>query len=282
MRSSFDLRGLHCFASPTEAHSYYFWPKHPNLQRDANHRPMFTMVDLGVSGYLLFTATWAASESDLDTLRSELAIRNHEPDVDSIRLAFAPVTSPQCNALMGDGSGAFQTVATNKTSGVPPYDAVFNLFLQDERLMQAKAGLRGERGFLGIEYLADLLVPISAKAIFRSVASDLVPWLRSQSTGSDDIAHLLEQAVERGLAAVTIEVPDQQASGLAIELYNRVLAQAARVLPRWLEQDGQGDIHVAVTLERNGIEPIRAFADIAGIVSTESVRRVTGGQDAAN
>jgi len=282
MQSGFEFRGLHCLPSPTEAQAYWFWPKQPDLRRDPTGRPMLTMVDLGASGYLVFTATWDASASHVEALRRELAMRHHEPDVGRIRLSFAPMASPRCHALIGDGGGSFQAVATSTTSGVPPYDAAFNLFLQNERLTQAKAGLRGERGFLGIEYLAELLMPVGAKAAFHALAGDLLPWLRSHATGSQDIPRLLEQAVECGLAAVTIDVPDHQAGQLAGELYDRVLAEAGRVLPRWLEQAGPGDIHVAVTLDRNASEPVRAFTDVAGLVSTESVRFVTGGRDAAD
>lgn len=240
------------------------------------------MVDLGTSGYLLFSAMWTVPDADLDALRREIAIRIDEPDVDRVRLSFASITAPRCHALIGDGSGAFQTVATSTTSGVPPYDAAFNLFLQNERLVHARAGLRGEAGFLALEYLADLQVLISAMATFRSIAIELLPWIRSQSADRRDLRQLLDEAVERGLAAVAIDAPDDQVGQIAINLYDRVLGQVARALPRWLEQDTAGDINVAVALDQHVNEPIRAFADIGAIVAMESARGFSGGQDAAD
>jgi hypothetical protein len=88
--------------------------------------------------------------------------------------------------------------------------------------------------------------------------------------------------VEQGLATVTIDTPDPRAHELAGELYDRVLARAAGLLPRWLEQRGEGEIEVTTTLEQSLTEPVRAFADVGMIVSSESVRSATGGHDAAD
>lgn len=278
---TFDFRGLRFFSSADDATAGYFLPREPSLQSDAGGRPMLTMVDLGASAYLLFTSRWVASEQDLGALRSEIANRDHEP-VDLIKLSYAPITSPRCNALIGDGSGSFQTIATSNTSGVPPYDAVFNLFLANDRLAQAKASLRGEQGFLGIEYLAELPVPIKATATLRARAHRLLPWLRARSGNSHDFSQLLTEAVEAQVAEVIIDRLETPDSELTVEIYNKVIAQAAQMLPRWIDQDAPGDINVAVTIEKNVNEPVRAFADIGAIVSTDSTHATTGGENAAS
>jgi hypothetical protein len=271
MQSSFDFRGLRCFIRAGDANHYDFLPLEPDLRRDSMRKPLLTMIGMGDTGYLLFTATWSAPDSDVDALRTELALRSQEPDTSRIVLSFAPVVSTQCSALIGDGSGAFQTLATSTTSGIPPYDAVFNLWLQNERLTQAQAGLRGELGFLGIEYVASLPTSVTAQATFRSLTSELLPWLKSHDCDSRKMSELLEQAVADGLASIVIDVPDPHLSELAIELHDRVIARAAQLLPRWIEQDGSGDIQVSVTLEQDVREPVRAFADIGAIVSATSV-----------
>ena len=276
---SFDFRGLRYFPSADDAS--YFLPRQPGLQSDTDGRPMLTMVDLGASAYLLFTGRWAASEHDLSALRSEIAIRDHEP-VDQIKLSYAPITSPRCNALIGDGGGSFQTIATSKTSGVPPYDAVFNLFLENDRLAHAKAGLRGEQGFLGIEYLAELPVPMKATATLRARAHHLLPWLRARCGSAHDLSQLLIEAVEAQVAEVVIDTLDLPDSELTVELYNKVIAQAAQMLSRWIDQDAPGDINVAVTIDKNVNEPVRAFADIGAIVSTASTQAIRGGENAAS
>ena len=278
---SFDFRGLRFFHSADDATAGYFLPREPSLQSDAGGRPMLTMVDLGTSAYLLFTGRWAASEHDLSALRSEIAIRDHEP-VDLIKLSYAPITSPRCNALIGNGGGSFQTIATSNTSGVPPYDAVFNLFLENDQVAHAKASLRGEQGFLGIEYLAELPVPKKAKAMLRARAHHLLPWLRARAGSSHDFSELLTEGVKAQVVEVMIDMADLTDSGVRVELYNKVIAQTAQMLQRWIDQDAPGDINVAVTIEKNVNEPVRAFADIGAIVSTDSTQVIRGGENAAS
>jgi hypothetical protein len=271
MPPSFSFLDLRCFADPSDARSYYFLPVTPGLRRDARQQPMITLLDLAASGNLMFTATWSAESGSVEALRREIAKGHHESDVSRIRLSFAALSSLECHALLGDGTGSFQTVATSQTSGVPPYDALFNLSLTTDHLTRVRNAMRGDQGFLAIEYVADLLVPFTAAATFRSEIAHLAPWLRTR-TGGGSIRTLLEEAVEAGVATVTIDAPDSPGEDIAIELFNRVISQAAQVAPRLAAEDGAGDIDVHVTLERSARERVRAFADIGGIVAGGSVR----------
>jgi hypothetical protein len=280
MATGLEFRGLRCFQSTSDPQAYYVVPERPELRRGADGAPLTTMVGANEAGYLMLSAAWAASEDDVEALRHELLARTQQPPPGNVRLSFAPVASVRCNALISDGHSPFQVAASSGTSGVPPYDAVFSLFLQGERLAHAKAALRGELGFLGVEYLADLRVPVSATATFDARAHELEPWLVERSC--DDLVGLLEEAVERGLASVTIETADLQAAKLTVALYERVLARTAQTLSGWPTNGVPDHIHVVVRLDELADEPIRAFADVGAIVSQRNMRAITGGQDAAD
>ena len=282
MQSTFDFRGLRCFASPRDPGACRYLPRRPDLQRGPDGRPLVTLIDMGTSGYLLFTARWAAPPEDLEALRRELAAREGRMEPGRAVVSFAPVSSLRCDALMGDGSGAYDTVATSATSGMPPYDAAFNLFLQDERLARAKAALRGERGYLGIEYVADVHVPVNATAKFRARAADLLASLRAGGLDASRLREVLEHAVRSGTATVTIDAPDPHASELAAELYDRVLARAAELLPPLLEQGAPGDFDISAALDKEARLPTSAFADVGALVSAEAMESDIGGQDAAD
>jgi hypothetical protein len=273
MPPSFTFRDLRCFADPTDALSYYFLPMTADVQRDSRQQPMITTLDVGSSAYVMFTATWRAASGSVDALRQEIATGHQDADGGRIRLSFAPVTSPHCHAMLGDDSGASRTIATSTTSGVPPYDALFNLSVAGDQLTHVRNALRGQTGFLAIEYVADLLVPATAAATFRSDAGELLPWLRDRCAGGESVRDALEHAVEAGMATVTIDTADHADEAIAIELFDRVLSQAAQVAPRWIAAGGYGDIDVGIALERNAREPIRVFADIGGIVGGASRRR---------
>jgi hypothetical protein len=282
MTAQFDFRGFRCVASPDDARSWEYLPYCADLRRDADDAPMLTIVELDSSAYLLFTAMWGACDNDLNALRCEIALRIGEPEPNVLRLSFAPITPPMCSALIGDGSGNFETVAKSTTAGMPPYDAVFNLSLRNERLVHVRAGLGGQAGFLAVEYRADLQLPVRAKATFRQVSIDLLSWIRSQQGSGRSLHQLLDEAVERGLASVEVDGSVDQVGQITAGLYDRVIDQVARSLPRWLAQDMASDINVAVTLDQHVNQPIRAFADIGTIVAVKSAQALSGGEDVAN
>lgn len=270
--ASFTFQDLRCFADPADPRSYYFLPLTADLQRDSNRRPLITMLDTGASGYVMFTATWTAPPDRVDALRREIAAGHHVPDASHIRLAFAPITSPQCHALLGDGAGAFQTIATSDTSRMPPYDALFNVPVPQERMAQVRSAVRGEPGFLAIEYVAELRVPASGSATFRADAADLIPWLRSERAGGKSLRALLEEAVELDLASVSLIVSERLGADVAVELFDRVVTQAAQAAPRWMADSAAGSLEVEAIVDRGSPEPIRAFADIGRIAASAAGR----------
>lgn len=258
-----------------------YLPDRPDLRRDTEGAPQLTAVDAGASAYLLLTATWDAPAADLEALRQEVALRIAEPSPARIRLTFAPVSEPRCAVLVGDGAGSFETVATSATSGVPPYDAVFSLALSGDQLVAGRGAREGRTGLLAVEYVAGLPATVTGHATLTAATGPLTTWLRAHEH-EQDLIDLLEEAVRQGLAAVTVEAPDPHVGELATTLYDRVLAEAARALPNWLDHQVPGDLRVSVTLEQQAEEPVRAFADIGSIVAGASTRAAPGGPHAAD
>ena len=270
--ASFTFGDLRCFADPSDARHYYFLPIAPDLQRDGDQRPMITMLDVGSSGHVMFTATWGARPASVDALAQEIAAGHQDLDTSRIRLSFAPIASPACHVLLGDGSGAFQTIATSTTSRVPPYDALFNLPVPNQSLDQVRAAVRGREDFLAVEYVAELRIPATGTAAFRADAGPLVSWLRSERHSGASLRALLEDAVRAGLATVTVRASERLGAGIAGELFDRVLTQVADGAPRWIAEGGAGVIEVEASIERGAPERIRAHADIGRIVASGSLQ----------
>ncbi len=104
----FEFRGLRCFPSQDDPHAWSFLPVNADLERDVSGRPMLTLIDLGSSGYLSFTARWGPSASDLEALRDELATRVGVDDGRLITLTFAPIQSPRCLVSIRDRAGGIR------------------------------------------------------------------------------------------------------------------------------------------------------------------------------
>jgi hypothetical protein len=281
MTSSFDIRGTRFLPPVADGAPWTYLPLRPDLQRDAGGRPLLQLVESGASGYLMFSARWAAAEADLDVARDEIAARDRTLAPGRIPLSFAAVAAPRCHALIGD-AGAFRPVASSDTSGFPPYDALFNLHLREEQLARARSGVRGEPGCLAIEYVAALQLPARATATFRANAGRLASWLRSPGADAGGSERTLEGAVAAGVATIVVDAPDPIAGALAAELHDRVLARAAERVPSLMRQDASGDLQVTVTLEQDVSIPTRAFADVGALVRAEAQRSLIGGHHAAD
>ena len=168
--------------------------------------------------------------------------------------------------MIGDGAGASETVASSATLGFPPFDAVFNLFLQGAELTHAKAALQGASGRLTIRYSAELRMPVSARAALTAKG----PALMAAIAGAGDRAALrgaLDHAVETNLAQVIVEDVDEDAATLIGELYELVLDRAAEALQRFERQDVPDDFRLTAALEREIGRPIRALADMGALLT---------------
>ncbi|MER9115696.1 hypothetical protein NKH93_03620 [Mesorhizobium sp. M0954] len=274
----FDFRGFHCFAADADMKSWHYLPQSADVQRDDAGKPILSFTDLGSTAYLIFSARWGATNEDIEALRREIAARSGQPDAAQTPLSFAPITSPLCNALIGDGRGTFEIAASSATSGYPPYAAVFDLALEAEWLASARAGVREQAGFLAVEYLARHRMPIKARARFRAPAA-LMDGLRLDS---EDLAEQLDDAIRDGRASIAIEVDGAPDGKISQTLHSKLFALIAATIRQSPAHRTVGDADIAVELEQMIEEPVRAFRDLGTLVAAGSNRMLPGGEDAAD
>ncbi|MEU4426903.1 hypothetical protein AB0F81_40300 [Actinoplanes sp. NPDC024001] len=270
MADTQEHHGLLWFANRSAPRSYYFLPRRADVQRDDDGRPMVTLLVAGPGGFLTLTGMWRPGADALDGLRKEIAEREQIDDAATITLAFAPVRSVSCELVLDDGT----VLARSRTSGSPPYSALFSVSLTAAQLVSAAAGLGGRPGFLAVRYRAEVLTPIMAGARFTGAGAELISWLRAAATtGPAGLRAAIEQAITDGLARVELSVPGDPSSELVTELYDRVLSRAAEAVPGLL--DG-GSFEVTVELGRDVEQPFSADADLATIEGRDTVRLPAG------
>lgn len=269
MPDAFDFRGLRCFASAEDASTWHFLPRHADVQRGNDARPLLTLLDMGATAYLLFTATWGASREDLGALRAEIAARVPGVRKDRLILAFAPIASARCDVMMGDGAGPLETVASSSTSGFPPYDAAFNLYLQGDRIAHAKAALHGEAARLAVEYSAQLRTPVSARAHLTANGPALLAAVAAAAPDRAALRAALDRAVHAGTARVVIDAPEPGAGTLAAELYDRVLDRATELLPRLMQQGAPDELRLSAEVRHEIGQATSAFADVGTLLAAE-------------
>lgn len=255
----FCVGGVSCFG-PDKHGVWRYLPESADVVRDSAGCPMVTLVDVEDDGFLMLTATWAASAHDLGALRATAA-RRSEADPTQIRVGFAPLTGVTCR-LVVDGI----TIEASETSGMPPYNALFNVHLRADPLVAVRAvlhdgsggGVHGVGHSVRVQYDAVLAVPQRGTATLTTLRGGLRSWLAGRPL--DRTA--LEQAVQIGVASIRIDSPAGEPGALLDNLYQRLIDEATRTLAQSNLAIGD-DVLVTATIERSLPHPVTAGADVA-------------------
>jgi len=153
---------------------------------------------------------------------------------------------------------------------MPPYSALFSISLTQNQFPQVAAAVNGRPGFLAVEY--DAVIPTESRASARLTAQSarFVQWLRD--AGGEDqnsFRSALEEAIQDGLAMVSVDLPEHPSTQLIATLYERLISQAAQVLPRSISTwggNGLDELQVAVELVEDSRQPVRPHVDLASLV----------------
>lgn len=256
----FRVSGVVCFG-PDKYGVWRYLPEFADVVRDSAGRPMVTLVDVEDAGFLMLTATWAASADELDGLRAAAASRAEEADPTRIRVGSAPLTQVTC-CLLVDGT----PVESSGTSGTPPYHALFNVPLRGDHLVAVRSVLRGrtdgavhaDEHSVRVQYDAWFAAPQRVKATLAARRGRLRSWLAGRVLDRAT----LEQAVRTGVASLRIDSSDLEPGPLLDALYQRLLDEVTRTLGGSSRAIGD-EMLVTATLERALPLPITAGANVA-------------------
>lgn len=149
--SVIDIEDAWIVPSDDDAELFFYTPKQPGIARDANGRPQINLISTGDGGFLQVTSDWGLDSARQDEIRGDLA-RQTGTDATRLRLEQSRDTVIEVVLQLGDGGGAFETLKTSKSSGVPPFQSAFSAMLDGDQISRARRALSGERGFLLIRY----------------------------------------------------------------------------------------------------------------------------------
>ncbi|ALN82470.1 hypothetical protein [Lysobacter antibioticus] len=157
-----DILGV-WVAPADEAATWHYRARSPGLASGADGRPQFALVSVGSVVMLALTSAWGVSAATLDAIRIELAARAQLP-LERVTLRQAPVTVDGASLMLGDGKGAYVSLADSKSSGVPPYHAAFNVMLDGEQAAKVRKALLGEHGWMAVRYAVTDAAPMRRSA----------------------------------------------------------------------------------------------------------------------
>lgn len=140
--------------------TYYYAPKAPGIAVDGEGRRQFNLLSAGSVSFLQLTGTWSLSAADLASLKKELAARLGR-DPAQLTLQSMPETVDGVSLLLGDGADGYTVLQQGKSSGVPPYQAAFNVMLDAAQLKTVQEALDGKRYRLALRYDITRQMPVT-------------------------------------------------------------------------------------------------------------------------
>jgi hypothetical protein len=235
--NGFEFQRVYCYPNPDQPLSYYYLSLQIQPQRDTDGNPIINLVSVGTGGFLQLSVSWNAPSELLNSLRQTIAQHENVENPDVLRLAFAPVTVQHVALLLGDGEDHWEAIATSKSSGFPPYTALFNAQLNAERQTQVAAALNGRENFLQIEYCASLSGFVEASAKLTGDASNIMTQFKGTRRILDqqEVQRVLEQVISEGQLQITVNASQNASNRLIEQVKTHVLIQSAELLLQFLQ-----------------------------------------------
>ena len=128
------------------------WPHSPGVAHGPDGHALVGVIATGDSGFLQLEARLYADDAAFERLRD--ALGGHL-GVNPMQLRLQPAATPQQvkqAALLIAADGGTKELATNPTSGIPPYAAIFNVPLDAQSLPHARAAAAGQTGHVFVRY----------------------------------------------------------------------------------------------------------------------------------
>lgn len=220
---------------PDEPGTYMYIPGPPLPETDPQGRPSAHLWLSGETGILQLGTRWGVPEARLERLRETLAKDDPQAagQATRIRLVPAPVTIAEVALLAVEDPAAGRAqavqIATSRSSGVPPYTAIFGAHLTAGQASTSAAALNGNRGRLFVVYRGAFQ---RGAAIHMALRGDLRKEATALGPGAsvEDARRAIRDAQNAGHLAFEASVPAGAEPSLIHEHRNELEEIAARLL----------------------------------------------------
>src|SRR5690606_16936289 len=132
-----ELNNTVVTADENDPDRFTYAPKTPGIALDSNGRPQLNVLRAGGVAFLQVTGAWGLGAGEVNELKAGLAARLGR-DPAALKLAPASDAVDNVALLIADAERRWQVLQRGKSSGVPPFHAVFNVMLNDEQLKKVQ------------------------------------------------------------------------------------------------------------------------------------------------
>lgn len=216
----FKLKDVFLYRSKEDASTFFYLPE-PLPETKPDGRPTLHIIDLNNKAILLFGSVWSIQPDLLKSLKEGLSEKFQGLQKESIMLSFPQIFECKATLYLGDGSGKFRELLSVKSSGYPPFTAVFNVILNSEDKEMVLSSLNGQQDFLKICYTGYVQVKRETRiSIYGDLGEEILSVDRGKSI--EEALVFVEYAILKGI----LKVERYEDEGISQNLKDIIYRQA--------------------------------------------------------
>ncbi len=259
----FNLRGVNLFRSKSDPSTFFYLPGEPLPERGPNGIPTLQFMASDKGAVLQFGAQWSIEASLLSPLKDDLSGMYQELPKELIRLSPAQISVSGATLSIGDGTGKLDELQSVKSSGFPPFTALFNVQLSSEDKTKVVASLNGRRNFLKVGYKGSLPVDREARVSISGDVSQEVSALGKNASILDALA-VVESSIAKGSLNIEASLDEGVSQDLKDNIYRQAKEKAASMIMAMASgNSGQAKLESTVSRTEIAQVPLNSSTDIS-------------------
>ncbi|MBD2020598.1 hypothetical protein H6F43_10395 [Leptolyngbya sp. FACHB-36] len=234
MSQEFSYQGIVYYASDADPATVYFIPAAPVSQRNANGSLAISLFVLDQMAMLQLSSQWEVPTNQLEALKTAVLQQFPALKLESLQLLPAPVEVERVELSLSNAAGKPECLGTTKSSGYPPFSAIFSVQLSNEQKAQAVSAFNGRKDLLTVTYYAALPKQAIAEVAISGNVTPLLKRLPKDASVQDCLEQLEAAIAQNQLVLTRSQSPNaseslrQKAEQLAKERAAKLLQQLAQ------------------------------------------------------
>lgn len=233
----FDIEGIRCYQDQHNQHHFYYIPLQPSPQ-SLNNKPSLSLIIFNNKGILQAGAQLGVGRELLDKISQKIGLNYQALNPSLIRMRYAPINIVKVDLVL-KLEGKEIVLATSKSSGIPPYGAVFNVNLTSNDTDLVISAMHGEPNILQVEYHAtrevNTQIKMTIEGDIQASRDDLDSFASMEAR-----RNWIQEAINSG--KLTLEKSDLEfvSSDIWIELEAKAFEASANYVSTFIQSsDGE-------------------------------------------
>lgn len=221
LSSWFILRNINLCRSKEDVFTFFYISGEPIPETGPDGKPTLQLIAWDKGGILQLGSKWSIEPSLLSLLKKDLSEKFPELQIELIRLSPAQISVSEATLYLEDESGKLDELQSVKTSGFPPFTALFNVQLSSENKAKVISSLNGRKNILKVNYKGSLPVEREARVSIKGDISREISAL-DKSISLEEALVVVELAILNG----RLNVERFEDEGISQDLKDNIFLQA--------------------------------------------------------